>query len=232
MHGRKHMCGRRSAEIGIDGMTLDAILDAGAPPIVAILRGVRPTEVLSIAGALVDAGIRIIEVPLNSPDPFESIRALQQAFGHEVMIGAGTVLDVAAVAALAATGARIMVTPNTDPHVIARAVECGLEPMPGFFTPSEAFRAVAAGARRLKLFPAAAMGPSYLKAIWEVLPETVKPWAVGGTGAANIGDWLKAGAEGIGVGGALYRAGDAVDRVAEQAQQLIATWRSCRRDLR
>lgn len=209
-------------------MTIDDLLAAGAPPVVAILRGIRPDEALAVAEALVAAGVRMIEVPLNSPDPFASITAIQQAFGDTAAIGAGTVLDLAGVEALAATGATLMVTPNTDPALIARAVELGLEPMPGFVTPSEAFRAIAAGARRIKLFPAVALGPTYLKAIREVLPRDVSVWGVGGTGAENFAEWLAAGAEGIGVGGALYRPGDDAARVGAKAAALLAAWQATR----
>ncbi len=207
-------------------MTIDGLLAAGAPPIVAILRGIRPDEAVAVAAALVDAGIRLIEVPLNSPDTFASIAAIQEAYGAVALIGAGTVLDVASVDRLADTGGRIMVTPNTDPAVIAQAVARGLEPMPGFVTPSEGFRAIAAGARRLKLFPAVALGPVYLKAVRDVLPRDVRTWAVGGTDATNIGDWIAAGAEGIGVGGALYRPGDDAAAVAAKARPLVAAWRA------
>jgi 2-dehydro-3-deoxyphosphogalactonate aldolase len=200
-------------------MTIDDLLAEGVPPVVAILRGIRPEEALPVATALVEAGIRIIEVPLKSPDPFDSIRAIQDRFGDRAAIGAGTVLDLASVDALAATGSRIMVTPNTDAAIIARAVALGLEPMPGFVTPSEAC------ARRIKLFPAVALGPAYLKATREVLPKHVRVWAVGGTGAANIGEWLAAGAEGIGVGGALYRPGDDVEAVSIKARDLVAVWK-------
>ena len=128
-------------------LTFDALLARKAPPLVAILRGIQPHEALAVGAALVEAGVRIIEVPFNSPDPFASIAALQAEFGGTALIGAGTVLDLAAVEQLAATGARLMVTPNTNPTVIARAVELGLEPMPGFLTPTEAFAGLAAGAR-------------------------------------------------------------------------------------
>ena len=205
-------------------LTIDTLLRDGAPPVVAILRGIRPDEAVPVATALVDAGIRLIEVPLNSPDPFASIAALQQALGQDALFGAGTVLDIDAVDALAATGARLMVTPNTNPAVIARAVDAGLSPMPGFVTPSEAFQAIAAGARRIKLFPAVALGPDYLKAIREVLPRDVQIWAVGGTGAANIAAWIAAGAEGIGVGGALYRPGDSAATVGDRARALVDAW--------
>ena len=209
-------------------MTLDSLLGAGAPPVCAILRGLRPEEAVEIGTALIDAGIRIIEVPLNSPEPFESITALQQAFGTTALIGGGTVLSVEAVDDLRRTGGRIMVTPNTDPTVIARGAQYGFDMLPGFMTPSEGFAAVRAGARRLKLFPAASLGPAYIKAVKEVLPRHVGLWAVGGTGADTIGQWLGAGCEGIGVGGALYRAGDTAATVADRAKALVEAWRALR----
>ncbi len=209
-------------------MTVDDLLASGTAPIVAILRGVTPDAVVAIGDALVEAGIHLIEVPFNSPDPTTSIRMLQDRLGDRAAIGGGTVLDVAAVEALAATGGTIMVTPNTNPAVIARGVELGLEPMPGFVTPSEAFQAIAAGARRLKLFPAVALGPAYLKAVREVLPKHVRVWAVGGTGADNLAEWLAAGVEGIGVGGALYKPGDGAAVVGERARALVAAWQSAR----
>ena len=205
-------------------MTVDDVLAAGAPPIAAILRGIRPEEAIAVAHALVEAGIRIIEVPFNSPEPLASIAAIQATVGDVAAVGGGTVLTVEAAEALAGTGGRLMVTPNTDPAVIARAIALGLEPLPGFVTPSEAFRAIAAGARRIKLFPAVALGPSYLKAIGNVLPRDVRVWAVGGTGAANLREWLAAGAEGIGVGGALYRPGDDAASVLAKGRELTQAW--------
>ena len=207
-------------------MTIDDVLADGAPPIAAILRGLRPDEAIEVATALVEAGIRIIEVPFNSPDPLHSIRSIQDAFGAQAVVGGGTVLTVEAAEALAATGARIMVAPNSDAAVIARSVALGLDPLPGFVTPSEAFQAIAAGARRLKLFPAVALGPDYLKAVREVLPREVRVWAVGGTNAGNIAAWLAGGAEGIGVGGALYRPGDTGATVAAKAVSLVEAWRA------
>lgn len=206
-------------------MTIDALLADGAPPIAAILRGVRPDEAVDIGSALIDAGIRIIEVPFNSPDPLHSIAALQQHFGDRAIIGGGTVLSVEAVESLHQAGGRIMVTPNTDPAVIARGAELGLALLPGFLTPSEAFQAVKAGARRIKLFPAASLGTSYVKAIKDVLPRDIGVWAVGGADADTIGEWLRAGCEGIGVGGALYRPGDRPDQVRERAIRLVGGWR-------
>ncbi|MBA2936179.1 2-dehydro-3-deoxy-6-phosphogalactonate aldolase [Sphingomonas sp. CGMCC 1.13654] len=207
-------------------MIIDDILAEGAPPVVAILRGVTPDTVVGIGEALVAAGIRLIEVPLNSPDPIEGIRRLVDAMGDRALCGAGTVLEPAMVDAVAGVGGRLLVTPNVNPAVIARGVELGMEPMPGFATPTEAFTAVAAGAKRLKLFPATGFGTGYLKAIREVLPVGIKAWAVGGTGAANIGEWLAAGCEGIGVGGALYKAGDDAGTVGARAKALVEAWRT------
>jgi len=207
-------------------MTIDDLLAKDAPPLVAILRGLTPAEAPSIAAALVEAGVRLIEVPLNSPDPFASIAAIQDRFGDIAMIGAGTVLSQPAVDQLADTGARLMVTPNTDSKIISHAISLGLEPMPGFFTPSEAFAALAAGARRLKLFPAAAVGPAYIKAIGEVLPAGTGLWAVGGVDAGNVGAWLAAGAEGVALGGALYRPGASSDDVRAAARAAITALRA------
>jgi 2-dehydro-3-deoxyphosphogalactonate aldolase len=201
---------------------LDALLSAGAPPVIAILRGVKPAEAAAIGAALVEAGLRMIEVPLNSPDPFASIAALQAEFGKDALIGAGTVLDPAAVDRLAETGAGLLVAPNADVRVIARGVALGLEILPGVFTPSEAFAAIGGGARRLKLFPAFSAGPAHLKAIREVLPSDCRIWAVGGVDAANACDWLDAGAEGVALGGALYRPGLDPAEVGRRAAALIA----------
>lgn len=207
-------------------MSIDALLEAGAPPVVAILRGIRPDEAVEIGAALVEAGIRLIEVPLNSPDPLSSIARLADAFGDAHLIGAGTVLSAQAVDAVADAGGKLIVTPNSDAAVIRRAVERELVAMPGFATPSEAFIAIGAGATRLKLFPATGFGPAYLKAVRDVLPAHIGCWAVGGTGAANIGDWLGAGAQGIGVGGALYRPGDSAETVGAKARELVMAWKA------
>lgn len=205
---------------------LDELLAHGAPPAIAILRGVKSAEVASIGAALVEAGVRMIEVPLNSPDPFASIATLQAEFGGEVLIGAGTVLDAAAVERLAETGAGLLVAPNTDARVIARGVALGLDVMPGFFTPSEALAAVEAGARRLKLFPASTAGPGFVKAIRDVLPAEIGIWAVGGVDAENAGAWLAAGAEGVALAGALYRPGMEAGEVGRRAQTLVAALNS------
>ena len=205
-------------------MDMQALMQQGAPPVIAILRGVTPHEAVAVGGALVEAGVRMIEVPLNSPDPLESIARLQDALGSGALIGAGTVLDGPAVEAAHGAGARLIVTPNTNAAVIRRAVELGVDCLPGFFSPSEAFAAVASGATRLKLFPAASSAPGHLRAILEVLPPGIQVWAVGGTHAGNLAHWLDAGATGIGVGSALYRRGDGVPVVAGRARVLMDAW--------
>lgn len=206
-------------------MDINQVLSGGAPPIMAILRGVRPDEAVAIASALIDEGIRIVEVPLNSPDPFASIALLHQTFGDVACVGAGTVLHADSVEKLAASGAKLMVAPNTDPALIALGLARGLQPMPGFVTPSEAFAAIGAGAKRLKLFPATAFTPAYVRAVREVIPRDIAIWTVGGAGAANLSAWLDAGSEGIGVGTAIYRPGDTDGVVRSRAREIVAAWR-------
>ena len=207
-------------------MNLDAALLEC--PVVAIVRGVRPDEVLDHAAALYDAGLRGIEVPLNSPDPLQSVRVLAEAFGARMVVGAGTVLTVSQVEAVAAAGGRITVSPNTDAQVIARAVALGLDPAPGFATATEAFAAIAAGARHLKLFPAATYGPGHLRQLKAVLPANVMVWAVGGVGPDNLAEWWAAGARAFGLGGELYRAGQTVAETTVKAQQVMAAIREFR----
>jgi 2-dehydro-3-deoxyphosphogalactonate aldolase len=208
---------------------LDALLRDGAPAVIAILRGVAPAEAIDIGTALFEAGIRILEVPLNSPEPFVSIAVLQDTFGDRALIGAGTVLNRASVDRLAATGAGLMVAPNTDSRVIERAVEQGLEPVPGFMRPSEAIGALAAGARHLKLFPARSVGPTHLKSVREILPDDAKVWAVGGLDEADMEAWIAAGAAGIGVGSALYRPGQGATETAARAAAIVAGWNDLQR---
>lgn len=188
------------------------------PPLVAILRGVRPDEAVEIGQALFDAGVRAIEAPLNSPDPLESVRRLARAFGDRCLIGAGTVLRPSDVDAVKAVGGSLIVTPNTDPAVIGRAVELGLVVMPGFATATEAFAALAAGAQALKLFPAATYGPGHLRALGGVLPKEVPVYAVGGVGPEDLAVWRAAGAAGFGVGGEIYRPGDTPEAVGRKAR--------------
>lgn len=198
----------------------------GILPLVAILRGIRPDEVLEVAAALHEAGVGAIEVPLNSPSPLESITRLAGKFGDRCLCGAGTVLRPADVDAVHAAGGRLIVTPNTMPAVIERAVALGLTVMPGFATPTEAFAALGAGAGLLKLFPAASYGPGHLKALRDVLPPSVGVFAVGGVGAANLVPWRQAGCAGLGVGGDLYRAGHTAGEVHRRALALVAAWRA------
>lgn len=205
-------------------MRIRDILDGGQLPVIAILRGLRPAEAVSIGEALLDGGIRIMEVPFNSPEPLVSIERLAGRFGAQALIGAGTVLSAAQVADVVCAGGRLVVSPHTDPDVIASAVALGLDCLPGCLSPTEAFTAVAAGATDLKMFPASSFGKGHLKALREVLPPGVRFWAVGGSGAHDLIAWLAAGASGIGVGGALYKAGDAPQEVSQRAAALRAAW--------
>jgi 2-dehydro-3-deoxyphosphogalactonate aldolase len=200
-------------------MTLDEAL--ARLPVVAIVRGIRPEEALDHAAALLEAGIVGIEAPLNSPEPIESIRRLAAEFGERMVVGAGTVLSAERVDAVAEAGGRIIVSPNTEPAVIRRAVELGLDPAPGFATVSEAFTAIDAGAKHLKLFPAVTYGPAHVKQIKAVLPPEAVVWAVGGVGPDNMADWWAAGARAFGLGGELYRAGQSVAETREKARRVV-----------
>ena len=186
-------------------MTLDeALADI---PLIAILRGITPSEATEIGAALIEAGIRVIEVPLNSPNALESIAALGSRFAGTIVCGAGTVLRPKEVDAVAEAGGSIIVSPNASSPVIRRSIELGLTPMPGVFTPTECFAAIAAGATRLKLFPASVAGPAHLRAIKAVLPSAMRVFPVGGIGPAGMQDWFAAGADGFGLGSELYRPG-------------------------
>lgn len=191
-------------------------------PLVAILRGVQPDEVVAIADALVEAGFALIEVPLNSPRPLDSIARLAGRYPAPVLIGAGTVLRVDEVAAVAGAGGQLIVSPNTDSAVIAASVARGLVSLPGYFTPSEAFAALAAGAHGLKLFPAEGASPAVLKAQRAVLPPQVPLFAVGGVTPATLPSWRAAGAVGAGLGSALYRPGATPAEVGAAARDFIA----------
>jgi 2-dehydro-3-deoxyphosphogalactonate aldolase len=191
-------------------------------PLVAILRGVRPDEVEGIGDVLLDAGFTIIEVPLNSPDPIESIRRLAARCGDRALVGAGTVLDPADCARIAAAGGRLVVTPHADPDVVRAAKAAGLLAVPGFMTPGEAFALLRAGADGLKLFPAEAASPAVVKALLAVLPAGTAILPVGGIEAGNMGPWRAAGAAGFGIGSAIYKPGDSAATVADKARRLLA----------
>jgi len=196
--------------------------------LVAILRGLVPTRALDTGRVLHAAGIRIIEVPLNSPDPFKSIEAL--ATRHtDCLIGAGTVLDRQAVTQTHAAGGRLIVSPNCDPDVIRSALDLGMEVLPGIATPTEAFAAIKAGATRLKIFPAASYGPRFLQAIRAVLPKGIRMYPVGGVGVADIPAWLAAGADGFGFGSELFRPDYDVTEVGRRASQLVQAFQAARR---
>jgi 2-dehydro-3-deoxyphosphogalactonate aldolase len=190
-------------------------------PVVAILRGIKPHEIEPIAAALIDEGIEAIEVPLNSPQPLESIRRLAGRHGERVLVGGGTMLSIDDVNGVHAAGGRLMVSPNTDPAVIRRGVELGMVTMPGVFTPTDAFRALAASASALKFFPAGALGPGGIAAIRAVLPANVVVGAVGGIGPGNMADFAKVGVSAFGLGTALYRPGDDAHTVAAKARAVM-----------
>jgi 2-dehydro-3-deoxyphosphogalactonate aldolase len=186
-------------------------------PLVAIIRGVTPHEAEAIGDALYEAGIRMIEVPLNSPEPFRSIRKLAARFGDRALIGAGTVLDPIDVARVADDGGALIVSPNTDLAVIHAAASADLVSLPGYFTPSEAFAALKAGAHGLKLFPAEAASPRVVKAQRAVIPAEVPLLVVGGISPDNMQPYLEAGANGFGLGSGLYKPGQSAEQVSASA---------------
>lgn len=185
-------------------------------PLVAILRGVGPDEAVDVAHALDEAGWRVIEVPLNSPLPLRSIEAVAKAFPDHV-VGAGTVLTAAQVRDVHAAGARLVVAPNFSAEVVRTAVELGMDCVPGVMTPSEAFAALDAGASALKLFPAEMIPPAAVKAVRAVLPPSTRLLPVGGIGTSNMQAYLAAGANGFGIGSALYTPGKSADAVKRSA---------------
>ena len=193
----------------------------GQCPLVAIIRGVTPGEAVAIGEALVEGGIRIIEVPLNSPEPLASIERLTQRFGEDALIGAGTVLRAEDVARVKAAGGKLVVSPNMNAAVIRASVEAGMVSSPGVFTPSEAFAALENGAHALKLFPAEAASPKVVKAIRAVLPKDVRLLVVGGVTPESVGGWLDAGANGFGLGGGVYKPGQSAEETLQKARAYV-----------
>ena len=191
-------------------------------PLVAIIRGVTPQEAEAIGEAIYAGGIRIVEVPLNSPDPLASVEKLAAKFGDRMLVGAGTVVKAEQVAQVRDAGGRIIVSPDTNVDVIGAAVAAGLVSSPGYFTPSEAFAAIRAGATALKLFPAEAASPAVLKAQLAVLPRRVTVLAVGGIKPDNMRPWLDAGATGFGLGGGLYQPGQSPEDTLAKARAYVA----------
>jgi 2-dehydro-3-deoxyphosphogalactonate aldolase len=190
--------------------------------LVAILRGIKPEEAEAVGEALIEAGWRIIEVPLNSPEPLKSIELLQKRFGDQALIGAGTVLTPAQVADVAATGAKVIISPNANVEVIKASRARDMVSLPGVATPTEAFAAIEAGASGIKAFPAEAIPPFVIKAWKAVLPKHIPVLAVGGVTPDNMTDYLQAGAAGFGIGSSLYKPGMDVASIAEKARQFIA----------
>ncbi|MES1937739.1 2-dehydro-3-deoxy-6-phosphogalactonate aldolase [Salinisphaera hydrothermalis] len=193
-------------------------------PLIAILRGVKPDEIEAVGDALFEAGFRVIEIPLNSPEPLASIEKLSNKLGEAALVGAGTVLQPEQVGQVADAGGRIIVSPNAKASVIEATVRAGLASAPGVATPTEGFAALDAGAHALKLFPAEAMGPKVVKAWRAVVPPDVPLMPVGGINPDNMAEFVAAGATGFGLGSALYKAGMDADTVAENARAFASAW--------
>lgn len=189
--------------------------------LVAIIRGVTPADAVAIANALFEGGIRIIEVPLNSPDAFTSVRAIADSLGDRALIGAGTVLHPDQVARVRDAGGRIVVSPNMNPAVIRATVEAGMVSSPGIFTPSEAFAALDSGAHTLKLFPAEAASPKVVKSMRAVLPKDIPFLIVGGVTLESVPGWLDAGADGFGLGSGLYKPGGSAEETLGKARAFV-----------
>lgn len=193
-------------------------------PLIAILRGIEPQEAAPAAAALIDAGITLIEVPLNSPSPYDSIRSMAEAHGRHAQIGAGTVLTPTEVADVHRAGGRMVVAPDCDPEVIEATLRLGMKSYPGVLTPSECFKAIKAGADGLKVFPAFKMGVDGVSALRAVLPAETQLFMVGGVGPAAFAEWIGAGASGFGLGTSLYAPGRSVADVAARARDIVAAW--------
>lgn len=200
-------------------------LNLSPTPLVAILRGVTSDEADSIAAVIVEAGFGAIEVPLNSPDPLASIELIARLFGDKVLVGAGTVIEASQVDDVAEAGAKLVIAPNADAAVIERAAKLGLVVVPGVATMTEAFAALKAGASGLKLFPGEALGPDIVKAWRAVLPKETQLYPVGGVTPERIAPYKQAGANGFGIGSALYRPGASVEDVARAAQMFVKAWK-------
>lgn len=192
--------------------------------LIAILRGVRPDEVVEVAEVIVQAGIDAIEVPLNSPDPFKSVQLLVESFSDTVEVGAGTVLTVQDVDRLSDIGARLVVSPNCDTEIIRRTKQQGMISLPGVMTPSECFAALDAGADGLKFFPADVIGTNGIGAMRAVLPANSKLFAVGGVNSDNLVEWLSAGVSGFGIGSSLYQQGKSVSAIADSARAIVESY--------
>jgi 2-dehydro-3-deoxyphosphogalactonate aldolase len=195
-----------------------------ALPIIAILRGVRPDEVEAIGDTLLDCGFEIIEVPLNSPQPFDSIERLAHRLGRRCLVGAGTVLSAADCARVADAGGQLMVSPNVDPEVLAAAHARRMVTLPGVFTATEAFLALRCGASALKFFPASVLGPSGIAAVRAVLPKDAVIGAVGGVSDTNFADYVAVGVRAFGLGSSLYRPGMSTDEVRQTAQRSVQAY--------
>jgi len=193
-------------------------------PLIAILRGITPDEAAPIAAALIEAGITKIEAPLNSPDPFDSIKRMVDAHGQDALIGAGTVLTTDDVGRVAQMGGKLIVSPNCDQRVIVATKTAGMQSWPGVMTPTECFEALKWGADGLKIFPASLVGPDGIKAIRAVLPLGTQVYAVGGAGADNFATWMAASADGFGIGSALYKPGLSVAEVTARAKDMVAAY--------
>jgi 2-dehydro-3-deoxyphosphogalactonate aldolase len=194
-------------------------------PLVAILRGITPAEAGAVGAALHAAGFRLIEVPLNSPEPFDSIARLRHALPADTLVGAGTVLQIAQLEPLCAAGGELAVMPHADPDLIRAAKVAGLLCLPGVTTPTEAFAALGAGADALKLFPAELLAPPVVKALRAVLPRALRLLPVGGITPKNMATYVAAGANGFGIGSALYAPGTPADEVTRRAERFVAAWR-------
>jgi len=230
VRGRGHHGGRGCVSTGFGSHRQEAALDVRAwltrCPLVAILRGIQPAEVESICSALERAGVSIVEVPFNSPNPLESISILSRTFGDRMLIGAGTLTTVAQVDQVAAAGGQLIVTPHANTAIVRAAKQSGLFACPGFFNPTEAFALLEAGADAIKLFPAEVLGPPMLKALRAVLPESSIVVPVGGVDVNQVAPWLAAGAQGLGVGSSIYKPGDDAATVEAKATALVAAVRS------